>query len=580
MAATACGCNSDFLKEDPKAMQTVQQKYQTQSDFEMALIGVYNALSSPSVPVNVTSNFGNYRLGVLNLGECGTDEVFAANNQRTNEIALDSYTISSSDPSIVAHYGCMYQIISRANEIISRLDDGRELAGDWQGILGEALFLRALGYFNLVRSYGGVPLVTVPVDVDSWKIGTVRASVEDVYTQIISDLNRAGDMLGATARNGEVGRATSAAAHGLLARVYLHAASMKNVANIDASLKLGTINSYDWLDAADWYAAACDQCQQVFALQGLSAAAPLTGITYAGNFWPNKNGPESLFEMQFSTSFTMNLRGLVGRVFGIPGSSDNGANWLKAMGNEYYGTCDDADARTTMNVLKFHYNAAGALVSTNNTNQWGFMKYNTDYSDARYGGNNTGTPQNFPVIRTAEIALIYAEAQAELAELGDARGSYTDALAMLNHVRARSNMPAIPVAYITDPLPVDGTQAQRNDIYKYLKPISGIVSMAVSSGNVGAITITAGELDTPIKRFRAFLLNELKWEFIGEGHRWFDLVRLGKLKQINDAIDARLLAGDAPVDNLKQPRAVQSYYIFRPLPQVEADLGVQQNFGY
>ncbi|GHU98719.1 hypothetical protein FACS1894159_01630 [Bacteroidia bacterium] len=581
-AAALQGCNPDFLTESPESFLTVQEKYETLDDYELALKGVYIALSSTSYPISVDANFGGYRYGALALGECGTDEVFAANDQRSNEISLDSYGISGADPTFIAHYGIMYQVVSRANQIISRLDDGRLLAREWEPILGEALFLRSLGYFNLLRSYGGVPLLTLPLDNDSWREGLVRNSIEEVYGLIMSDLNKADTLLTATPRNNEVGRATRLAVRTLMARACLHAASMKNAAGLDngGPVELDGLNSYAWVDVADLYRQASHSCDTVINLM-----PGIETIPYSSGFWPNRNGVESIFEIQFSTSFAVNVGSLVGHAFGM--GNGNGKKWLKATGVEYYGTLEDNDTRTQFNRLKQFYNNQGNLTNTNDTNNFSFMKYNTGYSDDGDGGTTSKTPQDFVVMRLAELYLVKAEALAELAALGDAEGSWVQALQYLNRIRARArgaNATAvidIPSNYITNELEV-GTmnQTQRNDLYKCLKPVAGIVSMNVNGANAGTISIAPGELDTPIKRFRIFVLNERKWEFTGEGHRWFDLVRLGYLKKICDAMDLRFDADGKTPDNLRRMRNVKSSNIFRPIPQKEADMGARQNFGY
>lgn len=120
----------------------------------------------------------------------------------------------------------------------------------------------------------------------------------------------------------------------------------------------------------------------------------------------------------------------------------------------------------------------------------------------------------------------------------------------------------------------------RNEIYRYLKPVAGVVTMSLNGSNVGTINVVPGELDTPIERFRIFLLNERKWELVGEGQRWFDLVRLNYLKRICDALDAQFDSEMNNPNDLKKMRNVKPFHVFRPIPLRETDLGVRQNHGY
>lgn len=578
LALNACS----FLDEDPESFKTVQNMYKTYDDFELAVNGAYNALSSSSYTIKIDNSLGNYRYGLLAIGECGTDEMYAANDNRTNEIQLDTYSLTSADNTMGAHYGSMYQVVSRANQIISRLDDGRELDDEWRPLLGHAFFLRGLAYFNLVRSFGGVPVITVPLDLDNWRVGLTRNSVEEVYRLIDEDLERAAEMLPLEMSSETIGRATRLAAWTLAARADLHAAGMKHTAEIPEEVKLGDLNSYDWVDEAVYYTAACAACDSVFKY----APAQLEGIAYGSNFWPNKNGPESIFEIQFSTDYGVNVGGMIGHAYGL-GGTDNGRKWLRPTGNEYFRTLEEGDTRTDWNMVKAFWNNQGQYVTTNDSWNFGFMKYNHDYSDSANGGTPSKTPQNFPVMRLAEVYLVYAEAKAELAAMGDSHGSWDEALAALNTVRRRARsgsamaLQDIPIGYISSmPDFSSNDQSVRNEIYRYLKPVAGVITMGLNGTNVGAINVVSGELDTPIERFRIFLLNERKWELAGEGHRWFDLVRLNYLRRICDAIDAQFDSEMSNPNDLKKMRNVKPFHILRPIPLRETDMGVRQNYGY
>ena len=336
------------------------------------------------------------------------------------------------------------------------------------------------------------------------------------------------------------------------------------------------------MDAAARYAKACEACKLVFE----TFPAQLEDIPYGSTFWPNKNGAESIFEIQFSTDYGVNVGGMIGHAYGLLGT-DNGRKWMRPTGNEYFRTLEEGDTRTEWNQVKAYWNNLGQYVMTNDSWNFGFMKYNHDYSDSANGGTPSKTPQNYPAMRLAEVWLIYAEAQAELAAMGDAHGSWDEALAALNTVRRRARngsttvLQDIPASYVTSaPDFSSNDQSVRNEIYRYLKPVAGVVTMSLNGSNVGTINVVPGELDTPIERFRIFLLNERKWELVGEGQRWFDLVRLNYLKRICDALDAQFDSEMNNPNDLKKMRNVKPFHVFRPIPLRETDLGVRQNHGY
>ncbi len=140
-------------------------------------------------------------------------------------------------------------------------------------IVGEAKFLRANYYFILVRYFGDVPLITIPQTPDD-DLYPARTPKDQVYAQIIGDLKDAIGLLPPreSYTGADVGRASKGAAVGTLAKVYLTLGDYTNVVPL---------------------------CQQVTAL-GYTLNA-----SYTDNFDPaHKNGPESLFEVQYSGNTT------------------------------------------------------------------------------------------------------------------------------------------------------------------------------------------------------------------------------------------------------------------------------------
>jgi hypothetical protein len=579
-------CNPEFLKEEPASFLTIENKFANTKDFDMALTGVYQTLGQRSTPIlNVDPTWGSYAYGLLATGELGTDEMYAAQKNRQEEILIDAYTISPYSIPIVAQYAVMNLGISRANQITTRLDTVSNPSGTQNAILGETLFLRSLFYFNLVRSFGGVPLILEPLTASNWQLHTKRDSIQTVYTKIIADLQRADLLLASTSRNSEVGRANNVAVQALLAKVYLHAASMKTNAALDEALKLNGINSYDWVDAADFYQKSATCIETALQRKGVSLTAPLDAIAYTSNFWPNENGPESIFEIQFINSTTDNLGGLIGQAFGKEGFVTVGRRYIKPCSRQYYVSSELNDTRYKQNVTKDQYiTTTGQIQPASQYKSYGFIKFHNGWDEIKTGSTFGMTNQNLPVIRVADLCLMYAEAKAEISAITGNTADMQTAVNMLNSVRRRARgtdintLVDIPMDFVTNNIPSVTTQTERNTIYKYLKPIPGIISMSFSGSDVGDLSIAPGELDAPVKRMRALVMNERKWELIGEGHRWYDLVRMGWLKKVCDAIDFTYMSGNP--DDIPNLRGVKSHHVFRPIPQREVDMGMQQNAGY
>src|SRR5690606_29173445 len=110
------------------------------------------------------------------------------------------------------------------NEIIVGQGTAQMNTDQRNKILGEALFLRAYHYFNLVRLYGGVFLISEPVTPQQAKL-MHRSSIQDIYNFIIADLKKANEVFPqggfASIASADLGRANVWAAKALLAKVYL-----------------------------------------------------------------------------------------------------------------------------------------------------------------------------------------------------------------------------------------------------------------------------------------------------------------------------------------------------------------------
>lgn len=363
-------------------------------------------------------------------------------------------------------------------------------------ILGEAKFLRANYYFILVRYFGDIPLITTPQSPKDSNYYPSRVDKKLVYDLIIKDLKDAIDLLPKreTYTGSDVGRASKGSAVGLLAKVYL---------------TLGQ------------YADVIPLCQQVTQL-GYTLDA-----NYSDNFDPaHKNGPESLFEVQYNgqtnygffddlnqASWTSTFMGprnttFVGGAYGWnqptqefvdsyePGDKRKDQTILYQGGPDFYGNVYSSTYSTTgYNVRKF-------LVPTSKSPQ-----YNTSNED-------------FPVLRYADVLLMEAEALNATGKTTEAQLPSLDPNATLNKVRARAGLPDI-------------TGLNQADLKKKI-------------------------------------LHERRMELSFEGDRWFDLVRVD-----NGQYGLNFL------HSIGKTNATTKNLLL-PIPQVEIDANpnLKQNAGY
>ncbi|MBD1387049.1 RagB/SusD family nutrient uptake outer membrane protein [Mucilaginibacter rigui] len=473
---TAC---KKFLMEDPKNLVTETNYYKTSGDAISAVNSIYGYLNSTSTGTTA----GVYHSSFWVAAGLASDEL--SNNQLAspNFDQLATFTYGPQNSTLQDIWSTHYKAITIANIAIARIP---AIAMDEtlkQRLLNEAHFLRGLLYFDLVRMFGSVPLVIVENDV----LKPSAASVDAIYTQVLTDLTAAENLPASyTAGNG-LGRATSGAAKAILAKVYL---TRKDWAKCAAKAKeVINSNQYSlWDDYAD-----------VFKLS-------------------SRNGKEAIFSVGFgdgggSISFwevgQFNVR-LLPSDLSVEGVQ-NAQGWQFPTLPLYNSYDQDDRRRSTTFITEIH--------NTNGTTKT-IRPYIQKYWDRVAEPAGNGSANDYPVIRYADVLLMYAEASNEL-------GNSADAYKYINMVRKRARF--------------NGTA--------YLNILPDYSSLTKDE-------------------FRAAVLQERKWEFVAEGQRWFDLARTGTLEKLVP------IAKPGVVPSAKN-------YLF-PIPQTERDVNpnLPQNAGY
>jgi hypothetical protein len=206
---TAC---KKVLEKPPLTSITAANYFQSGDDAESAITGCYDALQDDG-----------YYGSVLNiLGEMPSDDV-TSDNTDVFTLQKIQWTAITSQPGRL--YLNAFKGINRANTVLKYVPGITKGLTEQRKnqILGEAHFLRALHYFNLVKCFGGVPLRLEPSETES-QSAKARASESEVYSQIESDLTAAESML-PESFGGQIidrARATKGAANALQAKVFLY----------------------------------------------------------------------------------------------------------------------------------------------------------------------------------------------------------------------------------------------------------------------------------------------------------------------------------------------------------------------
>lgn len=470
---------------------------------------------------------------------------------KANDVNLTSMSILPSNVNVTNMYIGMYEVVNVANDIVAGMEHS-EIANvkERDRIHGEARFVRALTYFNLVRLFGKVSLITEPAT-DYSEAQKPRAEISEVYDQIVTDLKEAFRLM---AEPGEQvpGFPHRYAAEALLSKVYL------TMAGNDESSKY-------WKEA---YEAALD----VYNNGGYSLVRP-----YADLFGsPHKNNAESIFEVQYSSSVNSGRMTETTFPSGYPLMSNittEGKSWGKTRPSQRMFEMFDAD--DPRREASFAYGKYTDIFETNakkkevmlfptkkkEGNEAG-MKYKQ--GDSEYPAwkkyydplmTASATNANFVFMRYSDVLLILAEAANEL------------------------NQPDAP---------------------KYLRMVLDRARDANGDGAIGPdeiypLDLTPAETSDKVA-FRERVMTERLREFTGECDEWYTVRRRGTeyLKKIMEQHNAFIDNWYASQNITTLPKFVYRYdtsdqnvrkNMLMPFPtdeinRNEAISQSDQNFGY
>lgn len=413
-------CSEDFLNLSPDTSLSSATFFKTEAHFEQALTAAYERLR----PIAYHGIF---------MDEMRSDNTFYTYyaGDRGPYLSTEVFALFLDDETNTAHTAARYNEdfngVSRVNTILSRID-GVEFSDDVKTrIKGEALFLRAFYYYDLVQHYGGVPLQLAEITSEEGAF-LPRSSASEVYAQIITDLTAAIPALPVTATFPQSGRASKGAAKMLLAYAYMSKPE-REYAKAEAELVDITKMNYGLLD------------------------------NYLDVFNPdNKNHKESIFEIQYMEGDAGQQSDFIWRL--IP-KMDNTDDLLGVKANNYAYTSggwnvptremvdsyEDGDQRLNASIAvaegiqtgdNFYFeslkNADGYTPTAGKTYYYFVRKYLWPPYSKEFN-----TDSNWPVFRYSDALLLLAECLVEQNKAGQA-------LPYLNQVRERAGLDELAVA--------------------------------------------------------------------------------------------------------------------------------------
>mgnify|MGYP003638833386 CR=1 FL=1 len=444
-------CSDDFVDVKPTSTNS-EDFFNTQEDYEKAIIGAYDLLQSTYLNVM--------------LGEIASDNSLAGGESATDTPGIqevDDMIHTPLNAQLRDIWNWMFAGVNRANYILE-FKDKTDFAGKEQ-IIAEATFLRAYYYFELVKWFGDVPLSVDERILFGEQFTIDRTPKADVYAQIEADLIFAANNLPYV--QSQPGRVTKGAAQALLGKAYLYQNKFTESAAILDDLILN--GPYDLVTDYNtiFEEAGENNIESVFEVQyfeGQGASFDCLQCS-EGNVAVGFNGVRAYSGPDFSSGFSFNV-----------------------PVQEVVDAFEAGDLRKDVAILDINAwaTSTGATFGTGNEHT-GY--YNRKYiprlrSNSAQGDRNLTNPNNYRAIRFADVLLMAAEAFNKSSTPNDAK-----AQTYLNRVRERA--------------------------------------FGNSANN---ITATGATLYDNI-------LSERRVELVGEGHRFFDLVRTGKAAQEIDGFE-------------------------------------------
>lgn len=516
----------DYLAENNIANVSASSYYTTSAGLEDAVKATYG----------IIKEFYGTELG-FSMTVFGTDTYTNGADGSHKYLNWYNNQHNSSAPYFRDTWRIFYRSINQANAVLNRAESIEDMDANLKNTrLAEVKFIRALSYFNLVRHYGDVHLSLE--ETEGVETTANRTSKAEIYNAIISDLNDAISVL--PDNQSDYGRVTKPAAQFLLAKVHLTngnaQGAVDNMTAVINNPRFGLLE--EWSDLWDInneenkeiVFSIINSKQQVdegldnfghrghlYFLMEYDKKPGMTRDTENGRPWKRfrpTNYLLSLWDRTKDARYDKGYKHVWYANAPLPGQQmGDTALYIPGPGVDKNGVNQDAKwSAAAKSAVKYQ------VYTTNEYNQITFPSMNKWIDNTRPNRQHTQGQRDFILMRLADAYLIRAEANHKL-------GNNAAAAADINLIRKRAAW--------------DGKEAE--------------------------MEITAADINID------FILDERARELIGEGHRWFDLVRTGKLI---DRVKA---------NNSDAAGNIQAHHVLRPIPLDQIDRtegGYPQNPGY
>jgi hypothetical protein len=405
------GCSEDFLDKSKLGALTTENFFVSENDAFQSVIAAYSDMKDYRYVWTIWA-FGDV------LSE---DATYSGSNDDVQNYALmESYNYPADNGRILGRWQILFRGVNKANQAIggiSKMNESLFKTQNKNRLLGEALFLRAYYYHELVIAFGDVPLMTNTPTISDKKL--TRTPVAEVYAQIEKDLKDAASYLPAKStlnRTNDAGRITKAAANAMLSRVYLYE---KKYADCKVASK-SVFAETDYIltpNYADVFKLSGEHCSESI-LEVTNYDSPSGASVGATN---NNGNFHVLMMMPFGTTYGYGL-------------NQPTVNLAKAYITEGDSVRKHACLLTEDSLRVWETATNFGKLARNRTGYYNGKFYLKPAQRSLQIRNN---PTNFRLIRLSEVYLNYAEACALQPTSGDGEN---EARTYLNKVRTRVNL--------------------------------------------------------------------------------------------------------------------------------------------
>ncbi|EHQ26826.1 RagB/SusD family nutrient uptake outer membrane protein [Mucilaginibacter paludis] len=393
-----------FLNTTPTDFLSPVNYYQTDDQINTALTGIYDILGK-------TGTYGRYLFFEMDVA----DDAFVALPSWTQDVGL--YNYDPSDTKINTCWALLYQGINLSNLVLENIDKSALTQANKNVAKGQALFLRAYFYFILTSNWGDVPLrlaSTKSVNENN----VPRTPYKVVYQQIVADMEQAADLVNPITAYTYNSRITKSVVWGILARVNLKMAGapLRDASRFAEAKKWAGKVMTDAPHALnpDYKQVFKNMCQHIY------------------------DTKESIWEVEFSIkNGTQDEGGSVGVINGI-GTSNATVGYsygAKHATQRYYNLFGTNDLRRDWSIGPYTYTSSTSSVLIYYTAAQIYnrcdAKWRREFESSTVKFTNTSAI-NFPLLRYADVLLMYAEAENEV------NGATSLAYNAINLVRERA----------------------------------------------------------------------------------------------------------------------------------------------